>query len=75
MPRKFTRVNEVEKNGQRSTVLYSVAEAVRICGGPALRCSMSADVALSEKSPYLGSAWVRWVFWEDSLLWPDELPR
>jgi len=22
---------------------------------------VSADVALSEKSPYLGSAWVRWV--------------
>jgi hypothetical protein len=26
-----------------------------------LRWSVSADVALSEKSPYLGSAWVRWV--------------
>jgi hypothetical protein len=25
-----------------------------------LRRSMSADVALSEKSPYLGGAWVRW---------------
>ena len=47
MPRKFTRVNAAEKNGQRSTVLYSVAGAVRICGrGPALRCSMSADVGL-----------------------------
>ena len=26
-----------------------------------LRWSVSADMALSEKSPYLGSAWVRWV--------------
>ena len=26
-----------------------------------LRWSVSAEVALSEKSPYLGSAWVRWV--------------
>jgi hypothetical protein len=24
---------------------------------------MFADVALSEKSHYLGSAWVRWGFW------------
>ena len=30
--------------------------------GPALRRSVSADVALSEKSPYLGGAWVRQVF-------------
>ncbi len=59
MPRKFTRVNAAEKNGQRSTVLYSVAGAVRVCGGPALRCSMSADVALSEKSPHLGGVLVR----------------
>ena len=27
---------------------------------PCLRWSVSADVALSEKSPYLGGAWVRW---------------
>ena len=34
----------------------------RSSGGSALWRSVSADVALSEKSPYLGSAWVRWVF-------------
>ena len=41
-----------------------------VCGGPALwywigRVAlfvMFADVALSQKSPYLGSAWVRMVF-------------
>jgi hypothetical protein len=27
--------------------------------GPCLRWSVSTDVALSEKSPYLGGAWVR----------------
>ena len=74
MPRKFTRVNEVEKNGQRSTVLYSVAGAVRVCGGPALRCSVSADVALSEKSPHLGSAWVRWSLQQEPGMQPDEPP-
>ena len=74
MPRKFTRVNEVEKNGQRSTVLYSVAGAVRVCGGPALRCSVSADVALSEKSPHLGGAWVRWSLQQEPGMQPDEPP-
>jgi len=28
-----------------------------------LRWSVSADVALSEKSPHLGGVWVRWIFW------------
>ena len=32
--------------------------------GPALRRSMSADAALSEKSPYLGGARVGLGFWE-----------
>jgi len=63
MPRKFTRVNATEKNGQRDGPCCTPPlGAVRICGGPALRCSMSADVALSEKSPYLGGAWVTWIF-------------
>ena len=35
--------------------------------GPALRRSVSTDVAFPEKSPYLGGAWVRLGFWEDSL--------
>jgi len=34
---------------------WSVSAVVR-----SLRWSVSADVALSEKSPYLGGAWVRW---------------
>ena len=31
--------------------------------GSCLRQSVSADMALSEKSPYLGGDRVRWVFW------------
>ena len=74
MPRKFTRVNAAEKNGQRRTVLYSVAGAVRICGGPALQWSVSADVALSEKSPHLGGAWVKWSLQQEPGMQPDEPP-
>ena len=55
-------------------MLYSVAGAVRVCGGPALRCSMSADVALSEKSPHLGGAWVRLSLQQESGMQPDEPP-
>ena len=34
-------------------------------GGQSLRWSMSADVALSEKSPYLGGAQVRLILWQE----------
>ena len=37
---------------------------VRVRGRPALQRSGSADVALSEKSPYLGGAWVRLDLWQ-----------
>ena len=42
--------------------VQSVSTAVRLCDGSCLRQSVSADVALSEKSPYLGGDQVRWVF-------------
>ena len=35
---------------------------------------MSADVALSEKSPYLGGAWVRWSLQQEPGMQPDEPP-
>ena len=54
MPRKFTRVNEVENWGHRRAV--------------------SADAALSETSPYLGSAWVRWSLQQDPGMQPDQPP-
>ena len=33
--------------------------SLSLVNGLSLRWSVSADMALSEKSPYLGSAWVR----------------
>ena len=46
----------------RTSEVGTDLRAVRCCGGPALRCSMPADLALSEKSPHLEGSWVRWVF-------------
>jgi len=36
---------------------------------------MFAEVALSEKSPYLGGACVRLSLWQEPGMQPDELPR
>ncbi len=52
---------------QRNTEVGTDLRAVRLCGGPTsavvrpLQWSVSADAALSEKSPYLGGARVRCV--------------
>ncbi len=35
---------------------------------------MCADAALSEKSPYLGNAWVRQSLQQEPGMWPDEAP-
>ena len=75
MPRKFTRVNAVEKNGQRRTVLDSV-----VGGGPYLRWACSAMFHVCGRGAFGEIALPRRCmgdvdFWEDSLLWPDELPR
>ena len=43
--------------------VQSVTTAVRFCDGSCQRQSVSTDVALSEKSPYLRGDRVRWVFW------------
>jgi hypothetical protein len=50
------------RSSPRTSEVGTDLRAVRVCGGLALRRSMPADLALSEKSPHLGGVWVRWVF-------------
>ena len=45
----------------------------RSTSDPYLRRSDSADVALSEKSPYLGGAWVRLGLWQSLSLTGGDL--
>ena len=50
------------RSSPRTSEVGTDLRAVRVCGGLALRRSMPADLALSEKSPHLEGAWVRWIF-------------